>query len=160
MGRAIVILDVALVISLVFWAAYRRNLAPAPRVLPVFTVALLVQVAHFLEEYLTGFHRSFPTLFGYVWEDSRFVAFNLAWIAILAVSAFAILRGYRLGHLGGFFLAVGAGIGNGFGHLALAIRAGGYFPGSYTAVLSLGVGSVLLAQLIRLPDAVRQHGWE
>jgi hypothetical protein len=160
MGRAIVVLDVALVISLVVWGAYRRRLAPAPRVLPAFTVALLVQIAHFFEEYYTGFHRSFPALFGYVWEDGRFVAFNVAWVAILAVSAFAILRGYRLGYLGGFFLAIGAGIGNGFGHLALAARAGGYFPGSYTAVLSFGVGSVLLAQLIRSPDSARQRDWE
>jgi hypothetical protein len=146
MGRAVVALDVALVVSYALWAS-RVAPAPPPRVLPALIAALLVQLAHLAEEYRAGFQQAFPALFGYGWSDRRFLAFNLAWLAVFGASALAVARGRRLGYLGATFLAVGGGIGNGLGHLALAARAGGYFPGLYTAPLALGAGAVLLARL-------------
>lgn len=155
MGRAVAGLDVAVLVSYALWAA--RPTPTAPRhVLPWLGAALLVQAAHLAEEYRAGFQRAFPALFGYAWSDARFLGFNAAWLAAFAVSALAVVRGRRLGYLGATFLAVGGGIGNGLGHLALAVRAGGYFPGAYTAPLALGAGVVLLARLLRAaPQANR-----
>lgn len=156
MGRAVVGLNVALAVSFGLWLV-RRDMPAPGRVVPIFAAALAVQIAHLLEEYRTGFHRTFPALFGYVWTDTRFVLFNVVWLTIFAASAVAIIRGHRLGYLGGFFLAIGAGIGNGLGHLALTAQAGRYFPGTYTAVLSLATGSLLLTRLLQPP---RRHGVE
>jgi hypothetical protein len=52
------------------------------------------------------------------------------------------------------FLAVGGGIGNGLGHIVLAIRAGGYFPGTYTAPLVFLAGAFLAVQLLRPAHAI------
>ncbi|AHG88195.1 HXXEE motif-containing protein [Gemmatirosa kalamazoonensis] len=75
---------------------------------------------------------------------------NAAWLAVFAASLWAMRRRGRaasLGALGATFLALGGGVGNGVAHLALALRAGGYFPGLYTAALCLVAGAVLLARL-------------
>ena len=148
MGRAVIGLDLALLASYALWAV--RPTRPAPRhVLPPLITATLVQLVHLAEEYHAGFQRLFPALFGTVWSDARFLGFNAAWLGVFAASAVAVARGRRLGYLGATFLAVGGGIGNGLAHLALAARAGGYFPGAYTAPLVLAAGGVLLTQLLR-----------
>jgi hypothetical protein len=147
MGRAVVLLDVALVISCALWAARPAPGSPA-RVLPVLAAALLVQLVHLAEEYRAGFQRALPALFGYAWEDWRFLTFNGVWLVLFAASAGAVARRRRLGYLGAFFLAVGGGIGNGLAHLALAAAAGGYFPGVYTAPLLLAAGTLLLVRLL------------
>jgi hypothetical protein len=148
MGPAVAALDVALLVSYALWAA-RPVPAPPRRVLLALGAAVLVQLAHLAEEYHAGFQRAFPALLGYAWSDARFLGFNAAWLAVFAASALLVARGRRLGYLGATFLAVGGGIGNGLGHLALVARAGGYFPGAYTAPLALGAGALLLAQLLR-----------
>jgi len=148
MGFAVAGLDLALLGSFALWAA-RPKPSPPARVLPVLGAALLVQLAHLAEEYRAGFQRAFPGLVGYSWENWRFLAFNAAWLIVFALSAVAIARGRRLGYLGSLFLALGGGIANGLAHLALAARAGGYFPGAYTAPLCLGVGMLLLSRLQR-----------
>src|SRR5262245_50470635 len=105
---------------------------PAARVPPTYVAAVLVQCAHLAEEYATGFHRAFPPVLGAEpWSGNRFLAFNLAWLAVFAAGGFGLARGKRPAYLVALFLAWGGGIGNGLGHLALAARAGGYFPGVY-----------------------------
>ena len=150
MGWAVVGLDVALVVSYALWASRPAPVLPA-RVLPVLIAACVVQVAHLTEEYRTGFQRAFPALFGYAWEDRRFLTFNLVWLAVFAASAVAIARRQRLGSLPALFLALGGGIANGLAHLVLAARAGGYFPGAYTAPLCFVAGLLLLRRLLERP---------
>ena len=146
MGPAVVVLDAALLASYALWAT-RPEPAPPRRVLPALALAIVVQLAHLAEEFQAGFQRAFPALFGYAWGDTRFLAFNAAWLVVFVASAVAVARGRRLGYLGATFLAVGGGIGNGLGHLALAAQARGYFPGAYTAPLALGAGTLLLVRL-------------
>jgi len=148
MGRAIVVLDVALLASYALWAA-RGDFGAPRRVLPALIAAVVVQLAHLAEEYFAGFQRAFPALVGESWSDARFLGFNAAWLAVFAASGVAVARGWRLGYLGALFLAVGGGVGNGLGHLALAALVGGYFPGAYTAPAALGAGLLLLARLLR-----------
>jgi len=150
MGRAVLVLDVALLISLMLWVV-RPITAPNSRVLPVFIGAAGAQIIHFAEEYRAGFQRVFPAQFGYVWENWRFVTFNALWLIVFGLSIAAIARGRHLGYLSAYFLAL-AGIGNGIGHLTLAARVGGYYPGAYTAPLSLIAGVWLAVRLMS------QHG--
>ena len=49
------------------------------------------------------------------------------------------------------FFAFGGGVGNGVAHLMLVVAQGGYFPGAWTALHCLIVGTVLLRQLFSIP---------
>ena len=148
MGWAAGLLVVAMVVSYGLWMG-RDPWPPAAQVLPVYAAAVLVQCAHLAEEYATGFHRAFPPVLGAApWSGGRFLAFNLAWLAVFAAGGLGLARGKRPAYLVALFLALGGGIGNGVGHLALAARAGGYFPGAYTGALALAVGSLLAYRLL------------
>ncbi|MFL5541928.1 MAG: hypothetical protein ACJ8J0_23270 [Longimicrobiaceae bacterium] len=149
MGWAAGLLVAAMVVSYGLWIG-RMEWPATARVVPVYLAAVVVQCAHLAEEYATGFHRAFPPVLGAEpWSGGRFLAFNLAWLAVFAAGGVALARGKRSAYLVALFLALGGGIGNGLGHLALAARAGGYFPGAYTGVLALVVGSLLAYRLLR-----------
>lgn len=144
MGRPVVPLVIALGASYAIWLT--RGDWPMNRgVLPVFLVALLVQCVHLSEEIWRGFYHAFPPVFGAdPWSERQFVIFNLIWIAVLAVAAFGIERRWQPAYILTLFLGIGGGIGNGLGHIALAVRANGYFPGLYTAPIALLAGIALL----------------
>jgi hypothetical protein len=92
----------------------------------------------------------FPPLFGAEpWSSTRFLLFNLAWIAAFIIGGLGMADARRWAYLIALFLAIGGGVGNGMGHLALVLVRGGYFPGAYTAVLALVAGTVLLRELYR-----------
>jgi hypothetical protein len=146
MGRASTLLSVGLVIAYLFWIAARWNNDPAA-VLPMCLLAIAVQCLHFTEEYLTGFQRQFPRLMGYEWSDGRFVAFNMAWLAVFVLAALGVYRRVPLAYLIVLFLALAGGVGNGAGHLLLSATQGRYFPGVATAPLCLLAGIGLLSKL-------------
>jgi hypothetical protein len=148
MGRATTFLVVAMVVSYGLWSR-RSDWSRAHGVIGVYAVAVLVQCAHLAEEYLSGFYRVFPPVFGAEsWSARRFLVFNLVWLIVFVIAGVALARGKRAAYLVATFLAIGGGIGNGLGHLALAAREGGYFPGAYTGTLALVVGSLLAYRLM------------
>lgn len=59
---------------------------------------------------------------------SFFVAFNVTWLVIWAVSVRVLRTGHRGAFFAAWFLAI-AGMINGVAHPLLALAAGGYFPG-------------------------------
>jgi uncharacterized membrane protein (UPF0136 family) len=147
MGRAVSLLVGTMVLSLMLWSS-RATWMRSRHLMPVYIAAVVVQGAHVLEEYQTGFHRVFPAGFGAApWSSRQFLAFNLIWLGVFVICAIAVARGKRLGYLGAIFLAIGGGIGNGLVHFGLAARFGGYFPGAYTGALALVAGSALSYQL-------------
>ncbi len=148
MGSATILLSVGLVIAYLLWIAARWKNDPAT-VLPMCLLAIAVQCLHFAEEYLTGFQRQFPKLIGDEWSDARFVAFNMAWLAVFVLAALGVYRRVALAYLVVLFLALGGGVGNGAGHLLLSASQGRYFPGAATAPLCLLAGIGLLARLFR-----------
>lgn len=108
-------------------------------------VATVTQGAHFVEEWITGFHIRFPALLGLgPMPLSFFVSFNLAWIVIWIVSVPFIRLGRRWAFFAAWFLAI-AGALNGAAHPIMAIEAGGYFPGLITSPL-IGIAGVILWQ--------------
>ena len=149
MGRAVSPLVLALAVSYLLWIG-QPTLRPTRGLLVTYASAVLVQCAHLVEEYTTGFYLAYPPILGAApWSASRFLGFNFAWLAIFVVAGFGIARSWRSAYLVALFLALGGGIGNGLGHLVLSARRGGYFPGAYTAILALLVGSALLRRLLR-----------
>jgi hypothetical protein len=151
MGRATIFLVVAMLLCYAVWVR-RREWPPVESVLGVYALAVVVMGAHLGEEYLGGFYLAFPPVFGDgPWSSQRFLIFNLVWLAIFVTAGVGLARGRRVAYLVALFLAIGGGIGNGLGHLALVAREGGYFPGAYTGVLALIAGSVLAYRLLRRP---------
>ncbi len=109
-----------------------------------------MQAAHFTEELATGFYTRFPELLGLAaWPRGLFVAFNLAWIAIWALSAFGLSARVRAALFPLWFLGI-AGVANGVAHPLFSLVTGGYFPGLLTSPLVGVAGVVLLRRLARL----------
>jgi hypothetical protein len=146
MGGATAVLSVGLVIAYLVWISTRWKNDPNA-VLPMYLLAIAVQCLHFAEEYLTGFQRQFPKLIGYEWSDARFVAFNMAWLAVFVLAALGVYRRVPLAYLVVLFLALAGGVANGAGHLLLSAMQGRYFPGAATAPLCLLAGIGLLSKL-------------
>jgi hypothetical protein len=115
----------------------------------IFSVGLLFQIIHFLEEYSTGFHRLYPPVLGLTpWSSSFFLSINLFCIAIWVWALFSLKEGSRLGLAPIWFFAL-AGLANGIGHPLLAVYVGGYFPGLLTAPLVAFTGGWLFVRLLK-----------
>lgn len=146
-------LSVAGVIALGLTLARGGVDASAPRLrttVRLAAVALLFQAAHFAEEAATGFHHRFPELLGLArWSLRFFVSFNLAWLAIWALSIWGLSVRRRAALFPLWFLGI-ACVANGLAHPVLSVRAGGYFPGLVTSPLVGVVGTLLLRRLIAI----------
>ncbi|MEM7479625.1 MAG: hypothetical protein AAF481_00505 [Acidobacteriota bacterium] len=146
-------LSVAFVAACVLTATRRFGVIPEQsrrrRVQRGFRFAVLVQGVHFLEELATGFHLRFPEFLGLApWPTGFFVVFNLAWIGIWLVASVALPSGARWVFVPLWFFILGMVI-NLIAHPLLAVRAGGYFPGLFTALPVGIVGVTLLALVVR-----------
>ena len=118
-------------------------------------VAVALQAAHFVEELATGFPRRFPELLGLApWSGRFFIAFNLAWLAVWAVSLRGSATRRHVALFPLWFLGI-AGVVNGVGHPLLAARTGGYFPGLVTAPFVGVAGLLLLRAMLAITDARR-----
>lgn len=118
-------------------------------------LAIAAQCLHFVEELLFDLRTVLPSLFELPrMPISLFLTLNLAWIAIW----FASIRGLKSGRKDAFFAAwfLGiAGIFNAMAHPALAVVAGGYFPGLVSAPVVGAAGVWLVARLHRA--TARRH---
>jgi len=148
------LLNLAVVIAYLSWLKGSWN-AEARRILPLYLLGFAVQLLHFYEEYRAGFQREFPALFGYTWSDQRFLLFNVGWLCMFALAGIGLAYRVRLAYLAVLFFAIGAGIGNGAGHLLLSVVQGRYFPGAWTAGPLLSVGILLLRKLLQQHAEIR-----
>lgn len=108
----------------------------------VFLLLILAQMAHSVEEYVTGLYQVFaPARFvssllssnlalGFAIVNAALVTFGLwCW-------AFPVRSGWRTAGVVVWFWTI-LELGNGIGHCSLALRQRGYFPGVITAPLLL-----------------------
>ena len=110
---------------------------------------LLLQSAHFAEESWGGFYQRFPELLDLPSMSSTFfVSFNLFWIVVWGLSIAGLRMGSHVALFPLWFLALATTL-NGLAHPLLALSAGGYFPGLWTAPLT-GVAGVLLLRRLTL----------
>jgi hypothetical protein len=119
-----------------------------------FSLLILVQAAHSIEEYATGLYEVFaPARFvssllsddlatGFALINTALVAFGL-WCYLVPVrSAWPSARRWA-------WLWVGIELGNGIVHSTIAIFRGGYFPGVVTAPVLFAVAFWLAVLLFR-----------
>lgn len=133
----------------------RTDVGGSPRFVWVTLLAIVAQAVHFLEELNTGFFIRFPEMFGLApLLEAVFVAFNLAWLGIWVAALLGVRAGIRVAAWPLWLLGLAAVL-NLFAHPILALRAGAYFPGLYTAVLVGAAGVFLLHELARLTSEKR-----
>lgn len=115
---------------------------------------VLAQAAHSVEEYAFRLYdvlapaRFVSGLFG-VDRSVGFVVVNAALVLFGLWCWFARVRPGRSSGRGFAWFWALLEIANGCAHLALAVAAGGYFPGLATAPLLLGLGILLALRLRR-----------
>lgn len=162
MGRGVIVLNAGLLAAYGIWATRAPlNAAAMNRLLPVYLVAVGVQVLHFGEEYATGFQRAFPALFGGTWSDGQFVTFNLIWVAVFVLAAIGVRGGFQPSLVVVWFLALIGGIGNGIAHLGISLATRSYFPGTITAPFMLVLGILLIGRLREPTEHVgTKRGWQ
>jgi hypothetical protein len=120
------------------------------RVRYIAVIALVLQCAHFSEEWITGFHRRFPEMLGLApWSGTFFGAFNMTCIAIWFLCVAFLRNRPRILWFPLWFLAI-ASVVNGIVHPILSLAAGSYFPGLWTSPLVGIAGVVLLRALTRI----------
>ncbi|MDH4351573.1 MAG: HXXEE domain-containing protein [Gemmatimonadota bacterium] len=116
-------------------------------------LTVLGQAAHFTEELLTGFDARFPALLGLPPMSLRFfVTFNVAWLAIWSLCAWGLAARRRAALFPLWFLGI-ACIVNGIAHPALALLAGGYFPGLVTSPIMGVLGVLLVRRLLVVTES-------
>ncbi len=118
----------------------------------IFLALILAQAAHSVEEYVLRLYdvlapaRYVSSLFG-IDRQIGFVLVNMALVLFGLWCWRARVRpGRRSARAFAWFWAL-LEIANGCAHVALAVMAGGYFPGLATAPLLLGLGGWLVLAL-------------
>ena len=110
--------------------------------------AIVLQASHFIEEFTTGFHERFPALLGLApWSVQFFVSFNLFWLAIWLLSAWALGARRQAAFFPLWFLAIGC-TANGIAHPWLAMRTGASSQGSSPPCLLASSASCCSAALL------------
>ena len=148
---SILALGTLLLVSLAL-TVLRPHLRPevgSSRFFGVAALTILAQALHFLEELQSRFSVRLPETFGLPpLDETVFVSFNVAWLAIWVVALFGVRRGLAVATCPLWFLALGMML-NLIAHPVLAMRAGGYFPGLLTSPLVGLLGIFLILELLR-----------
>jgi hypothetical protein len=111
-------------------------------------VAIVLQAAHFTEEFATDFGQRFPELLGLMpWSRLFFVSFNVFWLTMFALSLWGLRARRRVALFPLWFLGL-ASVGNGLAHPLFAVQVRGYFPGLVTAPFVGIIGILLLRRLL------------
>lgn len=148
LGLPTIFLSLLLLLSYFLWLSTSWRVTAPVR--GVFSLAILIFVAHVAEEYLGGLPRELPALFGRAaWSDERYLVFNGIWLLVFLTSAVALRPRRPLPVLPVLFFAVAGGVGNGLLHFGLALQRGKYFPGFWTALPCFAMGLWLLGLLYR-----------
>ncbi len=146
---------VVVIAFLVYLRSFYITMPPAERTLPLYLLALSIQMLHFAEEYLNDFVVALPALYGAEpYPVDYWLVFNMAAYAFFILGAIVLFRGIKeLAVIPIFFVLAGVLL-NALGHLALAIYSGGYFPGLYTASIYLLLLPFLMKSFFRGPFVV------
>ena len=118
----------------------------------LFVALIAAQAAHSVEEYATGLFDVFaPARFvSNLISDDLSLGFALANMAVVLFGLWCVVARVWPRHPSApafaWFWAI-VEFGNGFGHSAMALARGGYFPGAATAPALLGLSGWLALRL-------------
>lgn len=131
-----------------------QRMPAAGRVLSLYLFALAIQMIHFIEEFVTGFHVRFPVEIYHSapFQANEFVISQMALYALLIVAAIGIFKQWKIPMIMAWFLIIMLLIVNAVQHPVYVVMVGGYFPGLYTSIAGWILGPVLF---IRMWEAKR-----
>ena len=126
-----------------------RAMPKVERVLPIYLIALAIQLLHFTEEYIYGFQSRVVEIMPGIppFDVNVFVAFNMIAYCLFLLAGLGMYRGMKFPMIIVWFFVFGGVIGNAIWHPLLALRVGGYFPGLYTSFAYWIIGPILLKRL-------------
>ena len=103
---------------------------------PFYFAALAWRFLHFNEEFLTGFYRLFPQLFGSApYSIEFFVSINMISYFLFVITAIlTFTKNLKFLVVPGLFFIIYGGIGNAISHTWWVIWQKSYFPGFYTGL--------------------------
>lgn len=155
--QAMIILGGSAVGAFIAWAATTRTRPIQNRnVISLYFVAVALQTAHMGEEYLEEFGPEFSELFGSetLWTETKFLMPFVfigvpLWILAGVAMSYDIPVARDLGNYFAWFYAIGAGLVNAIAHvIVFPLKAGGYFPGLWTALTFHFVMSIVLIRAL------------
>lgn len=111
------------------------------------TIALVMQLLHFTEEYSYRLYQQLPELLGLSpWPAAFFVAINCAWLLAWILGIVYIDRFPKAAVFTLWFLGI-ASVANGILHPLISIVIAQYFPGLWTSLLAGFAGANLSYRL-------------
>ena len=148
----VVIIGGSAVIAYFVWlfTTYKKPADPQ-KILPVFLLALALQIIHTIEEYIADFAGELSVLFNLnpVGRDFFAVAIMGGFASVWVLTAFGLIYRNPLANFMLWFFVIGPGLVNGLAHVVLAIIANDiYFPGLITVVLPTVASIAVLKVLI------------
>ena len=145
------LLIVALILSLVR-SPRHVEVEVRTRLVEVFLIGIVCQCAHMTEEFVTGFHVLFPSLFDLApLSGELFVGFNVFWLGVWVLAAYGVLHGYRVAYFPVWFFGL-AMCFNGIAHPLLSIMSAGYFPGLITSPIVGVLGILVIRKLFQITE--------
>ena len=147
-GSVWIFIPVVIVTFLIYLNTFYRRMLPTKRILPLYLLALSIQMLHFAEEYLTGFVLELPSVLGEdPYPEDYWIVFNMAAYAFFIVGGIVLVQKIKeLAVIPLFFILV-AVIFNPIAHVGLAIYEGGYFPGLYTSLAYFIIAPKLIKRI-------------
>jgi len=150
-SSVILFIPVVILSFVIYRFTFFNTCSRSDELLPLYLVAVGVQMIHFAEEYLTGFTTALPALIGAKpYPLGYWLAFNMVAYFIFILGGIVIFQKMKeLMMIPIFFILAGVVL-NGIGHVLLSLYVGGYFPGLYTALIYLVLGPLLMKKLFVL----------
>jgi hypothetical protein len=147
MGLPVLFLNIGLAVSLMIWLNFKKSYSR--KLSWLYLTGILIQITHFLEEYLMGFYKELPAIFNTnSWTGRQFIIFNIVWLIIFLLAAIGSFTNIKMSFLIVWFFILIGGIGNGIMHIGLSMLRKEYFPGTVTAVFLLAIGIIMLLNII------------
>ena len=140
----------AVILALLIYLGKSYRKMPAPdRILPLYILALSIQMLHFTEEYLTSLVTELPALFGQdPYPEDYWLVFNMSAYSFFLLGGIVLYKRIKeLAIIPIFFILVGVVL-NAVAHIGLAVYTNSYFPGLYTALFYLLLAPPLLKTIL------------
>ncbi|MGB5692081.1 MAG: HXXEE domain-containing protein [Flavobacteriaceae bacterium] len=138
-----------LIAFLIYLRKAYKKMPPPERILPLYLLALSIQMLHFTEEYLTSLVTELPALFGQEpYPEDYWLVFNMSAYAFFLLGGIVLYKRIKeLAIIPLFFILVGVAF-NAAAHIGLALYTNSYFPGLYTAMFYLLLAPPLLKTIL------------
>lgn len=128
-------------------------------ILPIYLLGVGIQLLHFMEEFITGFHGRNPVeIYGASpFTPEEFVISQMSVFFLLVIGAIGIYKGWKIPMVMVWFLVIFFLLINAIQHPIFALMVGGYFPGLYTSVAGWVLGPILFKRLWRVRTRMNER---